>query len=155
MGRELRKVPANWEHPKNDNGKYQPMYDKFYLDAFNKWLENHNQWLDGTHPDLKENPERKEEYPFYSMWDGNPPEVEYYQTKKYSAEELTHIQLYQTTSEGTPLSPVFKADEFEKLCEWAAENATTFANFKATKEEWIKMLGEGLVFHQEGNVLFM
>jgi hypothetical protein len=155
MGRELRKVPANWEHPRKDNGNYQPMVNKFYGDAFNDWLEEHNQWLDGTHPYLKENPERKEEYPFYAMWGGNPPDVEYYHTKKYLPEELTHIQLYEDTSEGTPNSPVFKAEEFEKLCEYAAENCTTFAHFKATKEEWMKMLGNGFVCHQEGNVMFM
>ena len=76
------------------------------------------------------------------MWGGNPPDVEYYQTKKYLPEELTHIQLYETTSEGTPKSPVFKADELEILCEYAAENCTTFASFKATKEEWFEALKE-------------
>lgn len=89
------------------------------------------------------------------MWNGNAPDVEYYRTKKYKASELTHIQLYESTSEGTPCSPVFRADEFEKLCEWAAENATTFASFTATKEQWMKMLDEGFVHHQEGNVVFM
>lgn len=155
MGRELRKVPANWEHPKREDGSYQPMYDKFYGDAFNDWLKEHNQWLDGTHPDLKDNPELKEEYPFFAMWGGSPPDVEYYHTKKYLPEELTHIQLYESTSEGTPQSPVFKNDEFEKLCEYAAENCTTFASFKATKEEWMKMLSDGFVYHQQGNIIMM
>lgn len=155
MGRELRKVPANWEHPKNDNGKYKPMFKEFYGDALNEWLNNHNQWLDGTHPDLIEDPALKEIYPFYAMWGDGAPDVEFYQTKKYSDEELTHIQLYETTTEGTPISPVFEADEIEKLCEWAAENATTFASFKATKEEWKKRLEDNLVFHQMGNVMFM
>lgn len=132
MGRELRKVPANWEHPKKDDGSYQPMFNEYYGDRMQKWIENHNQWEAGTHPDLVNGRTTKEEYPFFAMWDGGPPDVEYYQTKKYSEEELTHIQLYETTSEGTPCSPVFKADELEKLCEWAAENATTFASFKGT-----------------------
>lgn len=142
MGRQLRKVPANWEHPKNDEGEYKPMHNEFYGEALNKWLQNHNQWLDGTHPDLIEDPLLKEKYPFYAMWDDNAPDVENYQTKKYSDEELTHIQLYETTSEGTPISPVFKANELEKLCEWASENTTIFANFKATKAEWMEMLGD-------------
>jgi hypothetical protein len=120
----------------------------------NNWLQQHNQWLDGTHKDLIEEPGLKEEYPFYAMYGGNPPDVEYYQTKKYSEDELTHIQLYQTTSEGTPISPVFKADELEKLCEYAAENCNTFANYKATKEEWIKMLSNNFVYAQLGNVMF-
>ena len=155
MGRELRKVPANWEHPKKENGNYQPMFNEFYGDAFNDWLEEHNQWLDGTHPDLKEEPELKDKYPFFAMWGGNPPDVEYYHKKKYLQEELTHIQLYETTSEGKPCSPVFKLEDFEKLCEYAAENCTTFASYKATKEEWMEMLDNGFVYHQRDNVMFM
>ena len=155
MGRELRKVPANWEHPKNENGVYMPMYEEFYNDALNEWLEDHKQWEDGTHPDIIRNPKLKDDYPIYAMWGGNPPDVDYYHTKKYSPEELTHIQLYESTSEGTPLSPLFKADEFEKLCEWAAEHATTFASYKATKEQWMQMLTDNFVCHQEGNIVWL
>ena len=155
MGRELRKVPEGWEHPKNNDGSYQPMYDRFYGDALNDWLKENQQWEDGTHPDLVDHPERKEKYPFFAMWDGGPPDVNYYQTKKYKPEELTHIQLYETTSEGTPKSPVFKANELEKLCEYAAKNCTTFADFKITKEEWFRMLSDGFVFTKRGNVIFI
>lgn len=155
MGRQLRRVPANWEHPKKDDGSYQPLHNEFYGDALNEWMKEHKQWEDDTHPDLKEDLERKKEHPFFAMWDGNPPDVEYYHTKKYEPNELTHIQLYENTSEGTPVSPVFKASELEKLCEWAAENATTFADFKASKEEWMKMLNEGSVYHQQGNITFI
>ena len=145
MGREIRKVPANWEHPKRADGRYQPMFNKYYGDVLNDWIKEHEMWENGTHPNLIKDPTLKEEYPFYAMWNGNPPDVEYYQTKKYLPEELTHIQLYQTTSEGTPISPVFKGDELEKLSEYAAENCTTFGDFKATKEEWFKMLSEDFV----------
>ena len=130
------------------------MFDIYYGDAFDSWLYEHHKWIAGTHEDLQNRPELKQEYPFYAMWGGNPPDVEYYQKRKYLPEELTHIQLYQNTSEGTPISPVFKLSEFEKLCEYAAENCTTFADFKATKEEWMQMLSNGLVCHKEGNVVF-
>ena len=155
MGRELRKVPANWEHPKNDDGRYHPMFNKFYGDSLKEWFKENTKWEKGTHPDLVKNPELKEKYPFFAMYASNPPDVEYYQTKKYTPEDLTHIQLYETTSEGTPKSPVFKADEFEKLCEYAAENCTTFASFKATKEEWMEMLKNDFVFHKQGNAIFI
>lgn len=140
MNRILRRVPKNWEHPKKDDGRYQPMRDIYYGDILSEWLKNNEEWEKGTHPDLIENPELKKEYPFYGMYYGNLPDPEYYQIKKYSEEELTHIQLYETTSEGTPLTPIFKANELEKLCEYAAENCTIFANFKLSKEEWIKEL---------------
>lgn len=155
MGRELRKVPANWEHPKRPDGRYQPMFDKYYGDALKLWLQENEAWENGTHKDLICNPSLKDDYPFYAMWGGNPPDVDYYQTKKYSPEELTHIQLYETTSEGTPKSPVFRADQFDDLCEYAAENCTTFASFKATKEQWAEMLSGGFVFHKEGSAIFI
>ena len=62
-------------------------------------------------------------------------------------------QLWETTSEGSPASPVFAT--FDELCEWCAENATTFASYKATKEEWAKMLSDDFVCHQEGNVIMI
>ena len=62
-------------------------------------------------------------------------------------------QLWETTSEGSPSSPVFAT--FDELCEWCAENATTFASYKATKEEWAQMLNDDFVCHQQGNVIMM
>ena len=62
-------------------------------------------------------------------------------------------QLWETTSEGSPSSPVFAT--FDELCEWCAENATTFASYKATKEEWAQMLKDDFVCHQQGNVIMM
>lgn len=55
------------------------------------------------------------------------------------------FQLWETTSEGSPKSPVFKT--IDDLCEWCSSNATTFASFKATKEEWRKMLDNDFVSH--------
>lgn len=63
------------------------------------------------------------------------------------------FQLWETTSEGSPSSPVFKT--LDELCQWCAENATTFASYTATKEEWMKMLDDGMVTAQEGNAVFI
>lgn len=46
-------------------------------------------------------------------------------------------QLWETCSEGSPVSPVFETAT--ALAEWCADNATTFASFKATKEQWLRM----------------
>lgn len=61
-------------------------------------------------------------------------------------------QLWETTSEGSPVSPVFES--LDALCEWAAEHATTFADCKATAEEWKKMLDDGFVYARSGNNMF-
>jgi len=47
-------------------------------------------------------------------------------------------QLWETTSEGSPVSPVFET--LDSLCEWCEENYTVYANMKATKEQWKKLL---------------
>ena len=73
--------------------------------------------------------------------------------KEYEPPKGEGFQLWETTSEGSPISPVFKT--LDLLCEWAAENASTFADCKAPAEAWKKMLGKGLVYHQEGNAIFI
>lgn len=62
-------------------------------------------------------------------------------------------QLWETTTEGSPMSPVFTT--LDELCEWCEINATTFAHFKATKEQWKSMLEDDCVCHKEGNVVFL
>lgn len=56
-------------------------------------------------------------------------------------------QMWETTSEGSPSSPVFET--LDELCEWCAEYATTFGSFKATAEEWKKMLEADFVYHED------
>ncbi len=67
MGRELRRVPADWEHPVDEKGNYKPMFKGYYLDELNEWLKEHNLWESGEHPDIVNQPELKDEYPFYAM----------------------------------------------------------------------------------------
>ncbi len=54
------------------------------------------------------------------------------------------FRLFETcTSErGTAVSPVFKT--IDALCEWAAVNATIFANIKLSAEEWKAKIGGNL-----------
>ena len=44
-------------------------------------------------------------------------------------------QMWETTSEGSPQSPVFATAE--ELAEWCAANATVFADMKMSAEEWL------------------
>lgn len=75
-----------------------------------------------------------------SLWHQEPPQGEGY-------------QLWETTSEGSPASPVFKT--LEELSAWCEVNATTFADFKATKEKWFEMLSNDSVHHINGCVMFI
>jgi hypothetical protein len=62
-------------------------------------------------------------------------------------------QIWETCSEGSPITPVFAS--LDELCQWAETNAHTFAHFKATKEEWKRMLEEDCVIAQEGDNIFL
>lgn len=61
-------------------------------------------------------------------------------------------QLWETTSEGSPVSPVFKT--LDALCEWCEKNTTTFGSVRASKEEWKKMLSNDFVYYKEDNIIF-
>ena len=73
--------------------------------------------------------------------------------KQFEPPEGEGYQLWGTTTEGEPRSPVFKT--LDELCEWCAENDTVFADIKATKEEWKKMLDDDFVHAKVGNTIFI
>lgn len=59
------------------------------------------------------------------LWRREPPAGEGY-------------QLWETCSEGSPISPVFPT--LDELCDWAVENATIYGQIKTTKERWREVL---------------
>ncbi len=84
----------------------------------------------------------------------DPTTKEQYETWKSEEPPIGDgYQLWETTSEGSPSSPVFNT--LDELCEWCEENATTFGSFKAKKSEWLKMLSEDNVYHSEGGFVFI
>lgn len=110
MGREIRKVPPNWESPPCQNGKKgpQPMYDSFFGDAVKEWKNEYDQWATGSH----EHYDPESEY-----WEYNsPPDRAYY--RPWKDEEATWYQVWETISEGTPVTPAFETTE--ELCHYLA-----------------------------------
>jgi hypothetical protein len=63
------------------------------------------------------------------------------------------FQLWETTSEGSPSSPVFAT--IDELCAWCETNATTFGSARASAQQWREMLDEDFVVHVSGNHVFM
>ena len=57
--------------------------------------------------------------------------------KEYEPPAGAGYQLWETCSEGSPVSPVFASAE--ELADWCAENATIFASEKTSRENWLKM----------------
>jgi hypothetical protein len=143
MGREIRMVPPNWQHPPSDGGRggqYKPLYygagGRFEAKA-NKWLAECAKWQAGERPDYA-----GDDAPMYYWdWDVPPPSVEDHMLVGVPDSECTHYMLYESTTEGTPLSPACAT--LEEVAEYAANHCTTFADFKTTKEQWLEMLSPG------------
>lgn len=110
MGREIRRVPPNWQHPKHEAYRpyakggpiveeYKPLLNETYASAKDEWERG-----------LVESGLSEEEY----LDDcGGPPEAEDY--VPYTREQATWYQVYETVSEGTPVTPPFETkDELVK-----------------------------------------
>ena len=133
MGREVRRVPPGWEHPRGEDGQYKSMFDRSFSEAVSAWKEAFAAWERGERPEFY----HAEDYPDgleYWEWDGGPPDREYYMPPMDPVTR-THYQMYQTTSEGTPISPVFATPE--EMCRWCADNkASYFGGEPAPYETW-------------------
>jgi hypothetical protein len=103
MGVAIRRVPPDWVHPKDADGNFLPMYDDDYESASHRWLEDLMAWERGDHPERKKADEAG--YRFYWDWMCPPPDSRLYRPR-FDAEP-TCYQLYENTSEGTPISEVF------------------------------------------------
>jgi hypothetical protein len=73
--------------------------------------------------------------------------------KEYDPPVGDGFQLWEDTSEGSPISQVF--DTLDALCDWAETHATTFGSAKTSAAEWKRMLLDDHVYHQEGNMIFL
>lgn len=108
MGREIRRVPKGWSHPRYNEGRwrgeYIPMFDCDFETAAAKWKEGYRQWEAGEHPEKEPNAVYCTEYWEYDF----PPDRENHRPKFES--EPTCYQVYQTVTEGTPTSPVFETE---------------------------------------------
>jgi hypothetical protein len=134
MGREVRMVPADWDHPRYtaDNapfsravGRHIPMLGGSYDDAAAEFME-------------KANAEGLEAAVDYY---GEPPKRDGYMPS-WPDEQRTHFMMYEDTSEGTPISPAFETPE--DLARWLADTgASSFAGQTASYEAWLRIANGG------------
>ena len=146
MGRELKRVPMDFDWPIDEiwYGYYHPYTSLLFChsdigiscDVCKRYAKIKGIPIDkdGLCPEFNV---------FYGMpkrLPVDPPEGEGY-------------QLWSTTIEGHPMSPVFAT--LDELCEWCEKNTTTFGYEKASRYKWKKMLEKDLVHHKEENAIFI
>lgn len=126
MGREVRQVAKDWQHPKNEKGNYRPLHEGWlYTERIAEWREKVAEGGEQAAID----------------WMGRCPDRNDYMPDWPEA-EATHLMMYEDTSEGTPISPAFETPE--ELARWLADNkASAFGDMTATYEQWLAMVKDG------------
>ncbi len=130
MGREVRMVPADWQHPKTDrygDDRHEPLYEGCdYEPRMKEWVDYFER--NGLQETLD--------------WMGNPPDKNDYMPD-WPKSEKTHFMMYSNTSEGTPISPAFETKE--EMCQWLVDNkASAFGYQPATYEWWMDVATGGI-----------
>lgn len=124
MSREIRMVPSDWAHPDNeDTGESKPLYEG-YKESSNEFMTMANNEGLQAAVDYMGCPDKEDYMP------------------DWPKEECTHMMMYETCSEGTPISPAFEKPE--ELAHWLADNgASSFGRSTATYDQWLNMINAG------------
>lgn len=135
MSREVRRVPLDWQHPKMIAARWdrtagavidKEVYRPLFRDRAD-FPEYHREWEQEGDPNWPEPVLDRDYMPDFT---GVP-------------EDQMGWCMYEATSEGTPISPVF-ADP-DELAHWLADNeAKSWGNTRtATYEQWKKTIDQG------------
>ena len=127
MGREIRRVAANWNHPTDEKGNYIPMHSSFPYNETEIQEGLRDGWLKGQSPNYG--------VAVMPQW----PEA-----------QRVHIQVYETVTEGTPVTPHFGTKE--ELAKYLSENGDfayqkgySAISPKPTYDQAIRFIEDGYV----------
>jgi hypothetical protein len=131
-------VPKDWKHPTQDDGRYIPLFDSHFETHAADWDEECAEWESGIYPDYADEESRKLSY---SEWAGERPDSNDYMPS-FPEGSATYYMMYETTSEGTPISPPFETPE--QLASWLYKTgASAFADQTASYESWLRVAKGG------------
>ena len=118
MGREVRRVSADWVHPKKEgDDRYIPLLPDYAEAVANFMMIFAKSGLQKA-IDYHGVPDKKNYMP------------------EWLESEKTHYMMYEITSEGTPKSPAFSTPE--ELAHWLADTgASAFGSMTADYEHWL------------------
>src|SRR4051812_5483551 len=95
MGREIRRVPLGWEHPKDEGHDYIPLFDRSFDEAMLDYQYACRLWAEGRHPSQAEWPDATDGLS-YEQWEGGPPDPRYYRVESWTEDDATTWVLYET-----------------------------------------------------------
>jgi hypothetical protein len=153
LSRGIRRVPLRYEHPKRERfdyrtmqyvESYQPVFERFYVPAVREWLAGWEQWQKGEHPD-----QQREDPPEYSYeeWEGKGPDPDfYYPGEAWPDDAEMGICMYESITEGTPISGVYPdtaAGRHDMAAELATGDTSITSHF--TAQDWLDVIN-GQIF---------
>lgn len=143
MSRSVRMVPPDWQHPKKDDGSFIPLLAGTYSEHIHEYWWQFALWLKGyrvlMHDILPKNNHHIDMT--FEEYHGGEPQPEWYMPE-FPEGSCTHFMMYETTSEGTPISPAFEKPE--DLAHWLADNnANAGAGETASYEQWLNVIRGG------------
>ena len=122
MGREVRRVPADWQHPKEQVPDWHTgrMKEKFWRPSY---ADEESRAL--AYEQFKRQRPHRDDY-----------------MPNWPKSERTHFMMYEDTSEGTPISPAFATPE--ELAQWLADTgASAFGSSTETYDGWLRVAKGG------------
>jgi hypothetical protein len=141
MGREVRMVPPEWKHPKNERG-FIPLLDGSFEADDREWDKGWRKWQEGYRENYGDGPKWVEhDGGTFTEWHGSRPSPDDYMPE-WTEDEATHLMMYETVSEGTPISPAFATPE--ELAKWLTDNnASAFGGHGASYDGWLRVAKGG------------
>lgn len=137
MSREVRRVPLTYQHPTEWVQRYDRHTRKLGPVIAFKPLFKHESYAESVR-------DHQQEVKNYGEVEAGPtPNPEDYMPDfTDTPEDNLGWCMYETTSEGTPISPVLK--DQDALAHWLAENgASAFGGEPASYERWKAMINAG------------
>jgi hypothetical protein len=127
---EVRRVPADWVHPVDEDNQYIPLVDglsysgrvKLWQDGLTNWNPTNRFYKEGV---------------AYELHAGECPNIEEH-LPNWPGTERTHLLMYDVrVNDGTPVSPPFVRPE--DLCRWLVENQTEFEDYLRDYDDWMEI----------------
>ncbi len=139
---EVRRVPPDWEHPRDKVGRVLPLFDGLER-ATEGWDLGARMWEKGLilrYGDWISRPSDAywKEMTYEDWAGGTRPDTKDY-LPVFPAGSATHYMCYENITEGTPISPAFAS--LDELARWLAQaGPETTLGRRATHKQWLDLL---------------